>query len=281
MARFIISGFADEIASSLDTQLEVLKKTHIRYIEMRGVNGKNLVDHTVKEVQDIKHILDKEGFKLSAIGSPIGKISINDDFAPHFELFKHTVEIAKILDCRYIRMFSFFIPHSESCDKYEKEVFMRLSILVDYARQHDIVLLHENEKEIYGESVANCKKILDTFDKNVMRGIFDPANFVQSNEETYPYGFKTLNTHIVYLHIKDCISGTNEVVPAGEGDGKLQEILSELASQNFDGFLSIEPHLHSDDPSVTGEDLFMKAYTALLNTIHEVSVFSHAQIIIG
>ena len=40
MSQFILSGFADEIAPELDTQIRVMKSLEISYIEMRGEIGR-------------------------------------------------------------------------------------------------------------------------------------------------------------------------------------------------------------------------------------------------
>ena len=58
MSQFILSGFADEIAPELDTQIRVMKSLEISYIEMRGVNGKNLCEHSLAQAQEIKAQLD-------------------------------------------------------------------------------------------------------------------------------------------------------------------------------------------------------------------------------
>ena len=179
-----ISGFADEIDPSLDKQIEVIKKLGISHIEMRGVDGKGLVEYPLDEVKKIKEKLDANGIRLSAVGSPIGKIQITDPFEEHFELFKHTVEIAKIMETPYIRMFSFFMPEGEEPGKYKDEVFRRLGMFVDYAKQQDVVLLHENEKEIYGDVAVRCKEILDEFACDNFRAVFDFANFVQCKQDT-------------------------------------------------------------------------------------------------
>ena len=75
---------------------------------------------------------------------------------------------------------------------------------------------------------------------------FDFANFIQCNENTM-YAFDILKKYITYIHIKDAKLSTGEVVPAGEGDGKISEILGLLNTENYTGFLSLEPHLHIFD----------------------------------
>ena len=157
-----LTGFADEIAASLDTQMQVLEKLHMNYIEMRGVDGRNFVEYSAAEAKEIRKRLEDRGFALSAVGSPIGKIGITEDFAPHMELFKHTVELAHIMETPNIRMFSFYVP-KENAAVYKGQVMERLGQFVDYAAAGGIVLLHENEKGIYGEMAEGCLEILKCF----------------------------------------------------------------------------------------------------------------------
>lgn len=245
MSKFILSAFADEVDPDLKIQMDVLEQHDIKHIEMRGVYGKNLVQYSLDEVRDIKKQLDKRGFKISAIGSPIGKIGIHDDFAPHLELFKHTVEIAKILETRYIRMFSFYIPKDEEPEKYRDEVLRRWRKFIKAAQGTGLILLHENEKGIYGDIPERCLDLLKTLDCSFVRAIFDPANFIQCDATTYPHAFELLKDYIEYMHIKDALYSDYSVVPSGYGDGKVKEILTELYRMGYEGFLSIEPHLGS------------------------------------
>ncbi|CAG7610813.1 hypothetical protein PAESOLCIP111_01291 [Paenibacillus solanacearum] len=243
MSKFILSAFADEIDANLETQMDVLDQHGIKFIEMRGVDGKNLVHYTLDEVRGIKSRIDARGFKLSAVGSPIGKIGINDDFELHLELFKHTLEIAKIMDCQYIRMFSFFIPKGEEPETYRDEVIDRWRQFVKVAQGSGVILLHENEKGIYGDTPERCQDLLESLNSNDVKGIFDFANFVQCDVKNYPDGYELLKGHIEYVHIKDAVYNGHRVVPAGDGDGCVEEILKELHSGGYEGFLSLEPHL--------------------------------------
>jgi sugar phosphate isomerase/epimerase len=243
MSEFILSAFSDEIDKDLKIQMDVLQEHNIKYIEMRGVNGRNLVEHTLDEVREIKRQLDQRGFKISAVGSPIGKIKITDEFEPHLNLFKHTLEIAKILETQYIRMFSFFIPEGENPDKHREEVLLRWNSFIEAAKGTGIILLHENEKDIYGDTAERCFDLLKSLNCDYVKGIFDFANFVQCNEINYPKAYELLKDYIVYIHVKDAVYSDGHVVPAGDGDGKIPEILSCLRDKEFEGFLSLEPHL--------------------------------------
>lgn len=271
MSKFIISGFADEISNDLSEQLATLNELGIKHMEMRNVNGKCIVDYSIDEVKEFKKQLDAAGVKLSAVGSPIGKIKITDDFEPHLEKFKHTLEIAKVLEAPYIRMFSFFIDSDDVAEDYTEEVLKRWKAFEDAARGTGIILLHENEKGIYGDVDYRCKTVLDNVDNNVVKGIFDPANFVQCGVDTKA-AFALLRDKIVYMHIKDALKSDGTVVPSGEGDGNVAYILGELAQAGYEGFLSLEPHLLTGDIAVCGVPMFKKAYNALMNIVKSLDV---------
>lgn len=243
MSKVILSGFADEIDKNLTVQMNVMEKLGIHHIEMRGVNGKNLCDCTLEEAKEIKAQLDQRGFSLSAIGSPIGKIKITDPFEEHLEQFKHVLDLANLFGTKYIRIFSFYMPSGEDPAKYRDEVMKRMTAFVKAAEGRDVILLHENEKGIYGDIADRCLDVVKTINSPILRVTFDPANFVQCGEEVYPRAYEMLSPYFTYMHIKDAVYADSHVVPAGEGDGKVCDVLTALAEKNYEGFLSLEPHL--------------------------------------
>lgn len=244
MHPFTLSAFGDEISPELSVQMDVLERFGIRHIEMRGVGGKNLVNYTLDEAAEIKRTLDGRGFRLSAMGSPFAKIKISEDFAPHLELFRHALAVAKIMECRFIRMFSFFVPPGEA-SAYRDEVMRRWRLFVEDAAEADVVLLHENEKNIYGDTAERCRDLLATIGSDRVRATFDPANFVQCGEEPFPAAFSTLREYIAQMHVKDARFADRKVVPPGMGDGRVEDTLRSLSRAGFEGVLSIEPHLAS------------------------------------
>lgn len=241
MAKFLFSAFADEASPSIVEQIEACKANGIEYIELRNVDGKNISNFNVEEAKALKKTLDEAGIKVSSIGSHYGKIEIDDDFEPHFEAFKQTVEVAKVLETKYIRMFSFFFTKGQSRDEYKEEVYKRLDAMVDYANEHGILCCHENEKGIYGDITERCLELAEHYGER-MGCIFDPSNYIQCGSDTLE-GFKLLQDYVTYFHVKDCIAEIDTVVPAGEGDGHLVEIMRMLDDKEGVYFLSVEPHL--------------------------------------
>lgn len=176
--NIVLSGFADEIDPSLDEQIRVLKKLGMNHIEMRGVNGKGLVEYTLEEAKEIKKRLDAEGFALSSVGSPIGKIKITVISSLIWNYTNIHVDLAHLMEAKYIRMFSFFMPEGcEDYSPYKDEVMARLGKFVDYAKANDIILLHENEKDIYGDVASRCLEIQKNFYCDHFKAVFDFANF--------------------------------------------------------------------------------------------------------
>lgn len=237
-----LSGFADEIDADFDKQIEVLHECNISYMELRSAYGKNISEYTLEEAKELKAKLDREKIKVSSIGSPIGKVNISDDFEEHFKLFRHVVDLAKLFDTEFIRIFSFYIPKDNIAENYKMLVIERLRRMIYYAKDHGITLLHENEKGIYGDTFTRCKEIMDALYCENFKAIFDFANFVQCNQNTLE-AFKILRPFIAYIHIKDAKKDSHLVVPAGLGDGHIADIVRILNNEQYDGFYSIEPHL--------------------------------------
>lgn len=282
MGKFIISGFADEIAPELDKQMTVLKKLGIGFAELRGIDGKNVSDYTAEKMKTVKKRLDKGGIRVSSIGSPIGKIGIDDDFDAHMKKLENTIELAKILETENIRVFSFYIPNGETAEKYRDEVLRRMEKMTAAAKHAGVRLLHENEKGIYGDTAKRCADILESVGSDSLAAVFDPANFVQCGQKTYPDAYEMLKPYITYMHIKDAKSD-GSVVPAGSGCGEVEKIISALDAAGYEGFLSLEPHLADfagfaelekdgslDKLPEGGEKTFTIAYNALKKILDNI-----------
>ncbi len=277
-----ISGFSDEIDQSITIQFSVLNKLEIGFFEPRGVNGKNISELSDEEALALKAQMDACGIQASSIGSPIGKIRITDNFDTHMALLRRVIRTAKLLNCRNIRMFSFYPGEDGWTVSARAEVFRRLREMITLAQQEDVVLLHENEKDIYGDTIARCREVMDAFGCPHFQAVFDPANFVQCGEDTKE-AYHALREHIAYMHIKDAIAKDGRVTPAGKGDGNVAYILSDLIAHGYDGFLSLEPHLGSfvgledleiDDDMLklpkSGEGTFTLACNALRSILNEI-----------
>ncbi len=240
MAQFILSGFADEAAGDLEGQIAALQRNGIPLLEPRSIDG-GILDKTEDELKAIKARLDEAGIGISSLGSPIGKYKIENDFAPHQESFRKAIAACKLLGTHRMRMFSFFVA-PEDYDKYRDEVHARMTWMLDEAEKEGILLCHENESKIYGESPARVKDLLDTHPR--LKGIFDAANYVREGHDPLE-GIAVTLPSLEYIHVKDARRTDRALMPCGTGDGQYEEVLS-MVDKATDStvILTLEPHLH-------------------------------------
>lgn len=268
---FRISCFADEISPDLNEQIEVMKKNNVNYVELRSVWNKNVLDLSDDELDEIKKQLTNKGIKVSSIGSPIGKTDIEGSLEDHQNRFNRAIEVALKLNAPNIRIFSFYMP-KEKLDFYRDAVIERLRNMVEIAEENKLILLHENEADIYGESSERCLDLFNSIPSSSFKAVFDPSNFVVAGEDVQK-SFNRLKDYVEYIHVKDSIKDTGEIVLAGHGDGRIPEILNELRDKQ-DMFLSLEPHLAQAGKfrGFSGPALFEKALEALREILKELKI---------
>jgi 3-dehydroshikimate dehydratase len=268
---FIISAFADEISPAPEEQLDVLEKCSVRHIELRSVHKTNVLDLTDQQVRDLKKILESRGFRLSAIGSPIGKVKIDQPFEPHLARFRRAIDLCGVFGTKNIRIFSYYLPERQEWPKWRSEVMDRLKKQTEMAEAAGVRLLHENEHGIYGDDPERVVDLFRTIQSPNFRAVYDPANYVFCGFDPMK-GWELTKEFTSHFHIKDWTKGEAHGRIAGEGQGRIPEVLKDAVSRKYDGFATLEPHLLGGGPTggVTGPELFPKAVTALKKIFDDV-----------
>jgi sugar phosphate isomerase/epimerase len=251
-------------------QCATLDALGIRHIEVRSIGYVNVLDLDEGQLADVRGAFDAHQISTSSIGSPIGKTSIGEDFEPELIRFRRALHVAEALRAPYIRLFSFFMPPDSDPRTHRDEVLRRVDALARAAGGHEVVLLHENDKGLYGDIPERCLDVVESVGSGQLRLAWDPANFVQCAVRPFSDAYGMLRPHVEYVHVKDAVMATGEVVPAGQGDGELPETLRALDSDGFRGFFSLEPHLASSAMTggFSGPELFLlatRAFTGLLD----------------
>lgn len=243
MSLIKLSAFADEYADSFAEQLTALNEFGIRYIEIRHVDKKNISVLSPEEVKTAKKLLDEHGVRASAIGSPLGKIRLDEDMDAHMEMAKQVFESANVLGAKYVRMFSFYAPEGEDITSMKEQVAEALGRMLAIAKSAGVTLCHENEAKIYGDIPARCRELLDCFGGE-LKCVFDMGNFVLEGVDPYP-AYELLKPYIAYFHIKDALAA-GAIVPPGKGEAKIREILTAHSQTETDDFFAtLEPHLQT------------------------------------
>ena len=227
-----LSAFADEAAESLSGQINALLRNNIGYTEIRSVNGVNVSKFDITTAKEYQKQMTDNGIKVWSIGSPIGKVDISVDFNAYLNVFKHVLDLASVFETDKIRMFSFFNAYNQ-----KNKVFDYLNQMVEIAKNYNVTLCHENEKEVYGDTAERVLELMDNC--KGLRFIYDPVNYIAVGEDTSKT-LNLLNDKTEYYHVKDMIATTGEHVPAGLGDGKIKDIIANCADNKV---MTLEPHL--------------------------------------
>lgn len=271
-----LSAFADEVAEDFSDQLGFLISQNLRFIEIRFVNGKNSMDLNKVELTETKKMLQDAGIGVSAIGSPIGKVRIDEPFDEHLDKFKHAIDLADFFESKYIRVFSYYAPVGKSIDDYGEEVLNRMEKKVQLLKDTNIIMAHENESNIFGHSAENCAYLARKIDSPHFKLAYDPGNFVWGEKITdnVESCWPLIKPYVVHIHIKDWKMGNTIGSIPGNGDGQIRQLLKELSDMNYGGFLTMEPHLQVGGQfgGKTSKELFTQAINAIIKICNDVGL---------
>ena len=278
---FVLSAFADEISPAPREQVAVLKACNVRHIEFRSIHKTNVLALSDEQVREFKRLLDGEGFRLSAIGSPVGKVAIDSAFEPHLDRFKRTVELCGVFGTPNVRVFSYYPPGNDpnfdpkNWPTYRDEVVRRMRVKAELAERSRVTLFHENEHRIYGDSPDRVADVIGSVNSPALRAAYDAANYVFCGYDPAE-GWERTKRLTAHFHIKDWkkggpAAGHEHGVIAGTGDGNIPHSIRDAVRMGYSGYAVMEPHLRGGGPTggVTGPDLFPFAVEAFRKILRD------------
>ena len=246
---FRLSALGDEAAGPIEAQCAALRDLGLAHIEVRQSGGRILIDSEPSATEEAAAAIAAAGMAVSAYASPLGKVPVDSDLDEHRRRFARALETARRLGTDGIRLFTFRMPPGTWAE-HRDTVLREMAFFAREAEAAGVRLLVENERGIYGDLPERCLDVVASVGSPALRLLFDPANFIQCGAVPFPDAWELLRPHVAYVHIKDARRDGGQVMPAGEGDGRLPEFLRALAASGYDGFLSLEPHLRGDDRMV-------------------------------
>lgn len=273
-STWTLSGFGDEIDTDPRIQIAVLKALGARHIEVRSVWGINVVDLDDERLAELAALLKQQEMTVSAVASPIGKVDVALAADLETARLRRVIRVAHALETPNIRVFSFFRGEGVAVESIRDGVMTRMRLLADEAERERVVLLHENEKAIYGDVPERVLDLVESVGSPALRLAWDNANFVQVGVRPFTDGYAMLRPYLDYLQVKDALAATGAVVPAGEGDGELRETLTALRDDGYDGYASLEPHLDEafELGGFSGPTAFGQAARAFAGLLAEIGV---------
>lgn len=268
-----LTGFADEAAPDLATQIKATQELGWQYISARGIDGKNIHDLSDSEFDTARGQLEDAGIRIAEFGSLIGSWAknIDSDFEVTLGEVERCIPRMQRLGTQIVRIMSYAQePWGE--DQHEQERFRRLREITTRFTDAGLITAHENCMNWGGFSSAYTLRLIEEVPG--LKLIFDTGNPVfqkdrscsplalpsvarsdgqNSSSDSYPWQdawqfYQHVREHIIHIHIKDCRNPLNdevepEYVFPGEGQAYIPAIIDDLQQSNYQGFIAIEPHV--------------------------------------
>jgi L-ribulose-5-phosphate 3-epimerase len=256
-----ISIFTDEVHPDFARTLEVLRTHDVHLAELRNINGKNLLDLTESELDDVERLLRKHGIGVSALGTPIFKCPLEgrqrrvqgDTFgAPertyeeHLELLPKCFRLAERFGTRIVRCFSFW--RDDDPEKVFNKVVERFGPALKIAEQHGFDLCMENEPSCYAGTGLEARRLIDAVGSPRLRVIWDPGNCLWADADPYPRHYEAVRGLVAHVHVKDARRVNGKVQPCRAGTGAVdyRGQLRALAQDGYNGAYTLEMHYKVD-----------------------------------
>jgi sugar phosphate isomerase/epimerase len=264
---FLLTGFADEISPDLDVQVKTLARLGFKGLDLRSVEGTNVLDLTLDDLQRVNEKCREHGLEVTSIGSPVNKIGYDILLqGREHERLRRACKAATTLDCKRVRVFTPEVPEGEH-DAMASTIIGWMRDQRRLAEGFGVKLIHENDAKFWGAYPLNAKRMFEEIGGESFRACFDFANAELLGYRAMDEWFPWLLPHLDSLHIKDAKGG--QIVPAGEGDSQIEPTLRWLVEQGWTGPTAIEPHLQAAGPfgGFSGEQLFEEAATAFRGVV--------------
>ena len=268
-----LTGFADEAAKDLATQIKATQELGWQYISARGIDGKNIHDLSDAAFNNAVEQLAEADIKIAEFGSLVGTWakSIHSDFNITIGEVERCIDRMPKLGTQIVRVMSYAQePWGE--EQYLDERVKRLREIVARFTDAGITVAHENCMNYGGFSSQHTLDLVEKVPG--MKLIFDTGNPVfqrdRSMSEPQPWQdawkfYQDVKEHIVHVHIKDCLNPLRdgvepEYVFPGKGQGYVEQIMADLKASNYQGFVAIEPHVatvfHAKSDSVDWDQCY-------------------------
>ncbi|MDR1383751.1 MAG: sugar phosphate isomerase/epimerase [Planctomycetaceae bacterium] len=318
--RVILSGFADEATSSKNAveQFAVYAALGLQYYSIRfidvGDGVKNVMKLTVAEIQQIRQQQDEYGINVSSIGSPIGKIKLEDkddgtsnSYIPFEQYLKNDVqkacELAHAFETKLIRGFSFYHPKGEDPEKYIPQATDRIGQITELCHRHDLTFGLEVEANLVGQNGTILAEIYRQVNHPALTLIFDGANLVMQGYDELEVAeqYRAMKPGLGWFHVKDYVAQTREkgghvdeesqaeFVPSDVGVSGYElafrdfaaicpQVEARLKQRGIPGvFVDLEPHLKGGGQfgGFSGPDGTGVALRALCRVLDRVGIEYH------
>ncbi|MCL2743324.1 MAG: sugar phosphate isomerase/epimerase [Planctomycetaceae bacterium] len=224
MPRVFLSGFADESTSNktIVEQFAVYAALGLQYYSIRFINlgdgVKNVMKLSKSDIQRIRLFQDEYGLNVSSLGSPIGKVKLEDiddgtsnayiPFEKYLDDVRLACDLAHAFETKLIRGFSFYHPKGSDPRNHLPKAIDQLGRIAEVCHRSDLTFGLEVEANLIGQNGHILGEIYRQVNHPAMVLIFDGGNIVlegYSSQEIYDQ-YEAMKPGLGWMHIKDYLN---------------------------------------------------------------------------
>jgi L-ribulose-5-phosphate 3-epimerase len=248
----------DEISQDLAHALDVCEDEEVSTVELRAVDGANIVSHDDDSLEKIKAMIDGRGFRVGSIASPFLKCHLHGDGDPqgatHFAapasreeqwgILERSFDVAHLFGAPLVRAFSFW--RVQAPEDVREEVAGVIAEAAERTGAAGLTLGIENEHACNLATGAETRWVLDRVPSSALGVIWDPGNEAVMDFEPFPGGYEQVRDRVLHVHLKDADRDGNWT-KMGTGIIDYPGQFRALAEDGYAGLLSLETHYEAPD----------------------------------
>jgi len=257
---FCIAVINDEISQDFGRACAVASGFGMKWIELRGMWNKNVLDLDSREIAESLGLLKKYDLRVTDIASPLFKVDWpggpkskfspkQDQFNAHFgfsqqdEVLEKCIELARTFGADRVRCFDFW--RLDDPKPHRAAINEKLRQAAEKAGGKGITLLLENESACNTATGAEAAQVLAAVKSSSFMLNWDPGNAAASGETPFPNGYNLLpKERIGHCHCKDVIRNGEKYDWAAMGKGFVDWV-GQFKALKRDGYhyaVSLETH---------------------------------------
>ena len=260
---FHIAVISDEISEDLDHACSVISKEFgLEWVELRGINGKNLQNLTEDEVAAARRTLMKYNLRVTDIASPLFKVDwpgaplskyaekrdqfgADANFKQQDQVLERSIHLAKSFGTDKVRCFDFW--RLDDVKPYRSAINDKLQQTAELAGKQGIMLVLENEFACNTGTGRESAATLAGIPSRNLALNWDPGNAVMRGElDAFAGGWDALpKDRIHHCHCKNAVkndTGKIEWAPVDKGYVDWTAQFKALKQAGYRDAVSLETH---------------------------------------
>ncbi len=232
-----------------------LRWAEIRNVKLRDKSRYVYKSATADELNEIKKQLDDAGVKVSVLDTGVYKIALpgttplgedaadlnpeKGEFSHQLDDLKRAGDAAHALGTNKVRIFTF--KRVADPNAIFDRIVDNLNKAIAVAKEHDLVLLVENEFDCNIGTGAETARLFKTIPDRTLMHNWDPGNCYEAGEQPFSKAWDELDhSRIAHMHLKDARG--KKWMPVGSGDIDFVGQFEALKKMKYEGTMSLETH---------------------------------------